>query len=609
MEADSNMCGICGIMVEHGIEMHVGKLLAEMADRLQIRAQDSAGAAVFSAHPRETVLLQLLEIADGTQGSSYRFYDKEVSPQKLKAVLREINANPRLYLVGHGQHMTLVKELGLAREVYGLHGIDSLIGSHAIGHLRIATSSATTPINAHPHGTPSRQDIAVVHNGEITNYGRLRRLLELQGHNIVSQCDSEIIATFLADRLIAHGDFKRANMQFVEIADGPFTFIAGTENAIAVTRDRYGLRKAIVGYTPQTDGKPGFIAIATDVSALNAIGANQTVFTPPHASTAVFYRGEDFSGKIRGTSSTSATHSFRSDANYREIDVARLRVGVASLGGVSREMALGSLRDIAAQYGVGDTHAIPDGVVRVSYEKFGGVANSPIVLTRIVNAAIRSMIEDGVEHISIRNPEGLYWLATGLEGKVDISVNGDVGNSFGASSNIDGTVRIYGTAENGLANHAHKGRYVVHGIVTELAGQTNQGADLLLLQGATERIGAQMRGGSIVTFGLGYNSGLFMNGGVILNLSSDQPGEEIGSGMTGGVIYAPNTATVGKDAKKLLLEESDYAAIQSLLRKHNPEIRVSGLGALSGSSPEVTIQRNGTEATYNFRNFVKIAPK
>ena len=76
------------------------------------------------------------------------------------------------------KEMKLVKNLGLVRDLDKKYNIKSMKGSHGIGHLRIATSSNVDPSNAHPFSTTVMPDIAVVHNGEISNYSKLRNLLE-----------------------------------------------------------------------------------------------------------------------------------------------------------------------------------------------------------------------------------------------------------------------------------------------------------------------------------------------------------------------------------------------------------------------------------------------
>ena len=74
-------------------------------------------------------------------------------------------------------------------------------GTHAIGHVRMATESDVDIASAHPYWAYPFADVAVVHNGQLTNYHQWRRRLERLGHRFQSECDSEIIAVYLAEQL------------------------------------------------------------------------------------------------------------------------------------------------------------------------------------------------------------------------------------------------------------------------------------------------------------------------------------------------------------------------------------------------------------------------
>ena len=86
------------------------------------------------------------------------------------------------------------------------------------------------------------------------------------------------------------------------------------------------------------------------------------------------------------------------------------------------------------------------------------------------------------------------------------------------------------------------------------------------------------RGGSLITFGAGYNSGLYMSGGVLLNLGA--PGKSFSPGMVGGTIYSPIGTTVGEGATIRNMSKTDYKVIFSVL-KFETELDIKGLDKFS----------------------------
>ena len=74
----------------------------------------------------------------------------------------------------------------------------NLVGTTGIAHTRWATHGAPTDRNSHPHRDCSGR-IAVVHNGIIENYRELRAYLQRNGHTLVSETDSEVIAHLIED--------------------------------------------------------------------------------------------------------------------------------------------------------------------------------------------------------------------------------------------------------------------------------------------------------------------------------------------------------------------------------------------------------------------------
>ncbi|MCP1101354.1 glucosamine--fructose-6-phosphate aminotransferase (isomerizing) [Aequitasia blattaphilus] len=96
-----------------------------------------------------------------------------------------------------GENIKTVKSVGRLKVLSELTHEGSLLpGTLGIGHTRWATHGAPSDINAHPHEN-AEQTIAVVHNGIIENYSKLKGNLEKKGYHFISDTDTEVIAHLL----------------------------------------------------------------------------------------------------------------------------------------------------------------------------------------------------------------------------------------------------------------------------------------------------------------------------------------------------------------------------------------------------------------------------
>jgi methylamine---glutamate N-methyltransferase subunit A len=290
------MCGICGIILKdhNNPNFSIGSILYQMMESQQIRAQDSAGVAIFNnSNTCNNSLSYNLDYFIKSSSAEYELIQEKISTTNRQVseqdqLFTRLSEDNRVSIIGRTKEMKLVKNIGLVRDLDKKYDIKSMKGSHGIGHLRIATSSKVDPSNAHPFSTTIMSDIAVVHNGEITNYPTLRNSLEIKGYPFYTSCDSEVIAVFIADQLLTHGNIQRANEEFIQKADGPFTYILATPHSLSLTRDKFGTRKGIIGYNPGGVGYPAFWAMATDLSALDIVGAIEDVKAAPPGKSIIF---------------------------------------------------------------------------------------------------------------------------------------------------------------------------------------------------------------------------------------------------------------------------------------------------------------------------------
>ncbi len=158
------MCGIVGAVAER----NVTPILMEGLRRLEYRGYDSAGLAV------------LLEA------------EHSLAVNKSIGKVTELDA--------------LVKQSGISGHV-------------GIAHTRWATHGAPSTINAHPH---TSGDIAVVHNGIIENHASLRKSLQDQGYEFISETDSEVIAHLLDRESRNTGSMVEALSQTLALIEGAY---------------------------------------------------------------------------------------------------------------------------------------------------------------------------------------------------------------------------------------------------------------------------------------------------------------------------------------------------------------------------------------------------
>ena len=94
-----------------------------------------------------------------------------------------------------------------------------------IGHTRWATHGAPNDVNAHPHLGAHRR-VAVVHNGIIENFARLRDELERAGHDLLSETDTEVTAHLLELEVEGGSDLTVAMQSVCRRLEGAFTLVA-----------------------------------------------------------------------------------------------------------------------------------------------------------------------------------------------------------------------------------------------------------------------------------------------------------------------------------------------------------------------------------------------
>ena len=294
------MCGIVGIFhktpaVAGALPAGpVGDVLVEMCGHLFRRGPDSTGFALYGV-PEDGMLrlrvdldrpdhglaaelvalaaAQVVPLRDSQRaGRSVRLEVGPVPPGsgiegKLADWICDRVPGTRVFSVGRA--MEIVKDVGSAGDVDRAYGVRAMTGTHGIGHTRMATESRVDIAHSHPFWARPFPDIAVVHNGTITNYHRLRRRLEMKGHRFSTQNDSEVIAVYVADRLQRGESLEEALTASTSDLDGSFAYLISTDRGIGLARDQFATKPLL--YAENDD----LVVLSSEEVALRA------VFTDP----------------------------------------------------------------------------------------------------------------------------------------------------------------------------------------------------------------------------------------------------------------------------------------------------------------------------------------
>lgn len=274
------MCGIVGLLIKNpSLRDSLGQLTVPMLIGMAERGPDSAGLAVFTQALPESdrkyslysgkvivdwdTLAQSLQAALGGNATvqhrgNHSILTSNLSPDKVKEWIQ--HNYPSLHILSTGRTIDLYKDEGQPASVAQRYGFQSLKGTHVVAHTRMATESAVTPAHAHPF--TAGEDFCLVHNGSLSNPYSIRRMLEPRGIHFDTDNDTEAACRYLEWRMQEGDDLKSALQKGFEELDGFFTFLMGTQDTLALVRDAFACKPAIVAETDD------YVAIASEFRSL-----------------------------------------------------------------------------------------------------------------------------------------------------------------------------------------------------------------------------------------------------------------------------------------------------------------------------------------------------
>lgn len=158
------------------------------------------------------------------------------------------------------------KGMGLTADVFTPETLNNLVGNAAIGHVRYSTTGASKLENAQPLESRYKLgQIAVAHNGNLTNAKIIRELLEDAGSTFNTSIDSEVIIKMIARK--ANGNVEDAIRSTVGAIKGAYALVILAGNKLVGVRDPYGIRPLCLGINENGD-----YILASESCAIDAVG-------------------------------------------------------------------------------------------------------------------------------------------------------------------------------------------------------------------------------------------------------------------------------------------------------------------------------------------------
>ncbi|MCD7781628.1 MAG: glutamine amidotransferase [Methanosphaera sp.] len=286
------MCGIAGIIYKDKKTHNVGESLTAMLESLQHRGPDSAGFAIYGGldlpedhyqlnievknkpgllNQLKTTLTQISPIHNEElihSVDNYAVYKCEIELENydlLKPLIRNLDKIEDIQVINGSHSFEMIKDVGLVDDISKRYNLNTRVGTHGIGHTRFATESGVDRYHAHPYQSYITPDITVVHNGQITNYWKIRDPLERKGHIFESYNDTECIVHYMADKLNEGYKLEEALEDAVNDLDGPFSILVGTPTGIGIAKDKLGLRPGVMAENDDV------FAIASEEMALQNV--------------------------------------------------------------------------------------------------------------------------------------------------------------------------------------------------------------------------------------------------------------------------------------------------------------------------------------------------
>jgi len=165
-----------------------------------------------------------------------------------------------------GRELHHYRQMGLVSEIFTHDILRKLSGRSAIGHVRYSTAGSSELKNAQPFVVDyAKGDMAIAHNGNLTNAFFIRSALESSGSIFQSNMDTEVIVHLIARS--KEKTFVERTVQALKQVEGAYSLLLLTEREMVAIRDPFGFRPLILGQLKDAT------IIASETCAFDLIGA------------------------------------------------------------------------------------------------------------------------------------------------------------------------------------------------------------------------------------------------------------------------------------------------------------------------------------------------
>ena len=267
------MCGIAGrILSSTG---NVGYDLVELMDAQEHRGADSTGFAVYGTPRNSGYIVRAMGFErdkldadledfrailkehgsdfieeptwDNGETNHYSVRMIITDPKDVARWTKQADTiSGRLEMQSVGRSLEIIKDTGGAKEVAEKHGVMEMRGTHGLGHARLATESDVRPNASHPFWARPFPDVAIVHNGQITDYYTWRDKLIRQGYRFLTYNDSELIAVWVSDQMKQGLSMEQALKKSITSIDGVFTYMIAQPDGIGFAKDKFAMKPLVV---------------------------------------------------------------------------------------------------------------------------------------------------------------------------------------------------------------------------------------------------------------------------------------------------------------------------------------------------------------------------